>query len=134
MDVLSYIACAGVTALIVLIILGVVYLMLTSFLNNLLIPYKYKTFNLSVDELFESLDIIIKNEIELFEKSIFENSGKILNNQTFDNYYKEICGRIVEDISDEFFEKFKYYMDEESLIRFITRIVKLYLSEKILNQ
>ena len=121
-----------ITALIIVAVLICIYLLASSFVNKVLVPYKYKTFNLSTEELFQSLDIVVKNEIDMFEKSVFENGGKLLNNQTFDNYYKEICTRIVEDLSEEFLNKFEYYMDRKSLIRFITRLVRSYLSEKIL--
>lgn len=132
MYILSYLICAVITALIIVAVLICIYLLASSFVNKVLVPYKYKTFNLSTEELFQSLDIVVKNEIDMFEKSVFENGGKLLNNQTFDNYYKEICTRIVEDLSEEFLNKFEYYMDRKSLIRFITRLVRSYLSEKIL--
>lgn len=132
MNILSYLICAVITALIIVAVLICIYLLASSFVNKVLVPYKYKTFNLSTEELFQSLDIVVKNEIDMFEKSVFENGGKLLNNQTFDNYYKEICTRIVEDLSEEFLNKFEYYMDRKSLIRFITRLVRSYLSEKIL--
>ena len=132
MNILSYLICAVITALIIVAVLICIYLLTSSFVNKVLVPYKYKTFNLSTEELFQSLDIVVKNEIDMFEKSVFENGGKLLNNQTFDNYYKEICTRIVEDLSEEFLNKFEYYMDRKSLIRFITRLVRSYLSEKIL--
>lgn len=132
MNILSYLVCALITALIIVAVLICIYLLASSFVNRVLVPYKYKTFNLSTEELFRSLDIVVKNEIDIFEKSVFENGGKLLNNQTFDNYYKEICTRIVEDLSEEFLNKFEYYMDRKSLIRFITRLVRSYLSEKIL--
>lgn len=132
MNILSYLICAVITALIIIAVLICIYLLASSFVNRVLVPYKYKTFNLSTEELFQSLDIVVKNEIDIFEKSVFENGGKLLNNQTFDNYYKEICTRIIEDLSEEFLNKFEYYMDRKSLIRFITRLVRSYLSEKIL--
>ena len=132
MNILSYLICAVITAIIIVAVLICIYLLASSFVNTVLVPYKYKTFNLSTEELFQSLDIVVKNEIDMFEKSGFENGGKLLNNQTFDNYYKEICTRIVEDLSEEFLNKFEYYMDRKSLIRFITRLVRSYLSEKIL--
>lgn len=132
MNILSYLICAVITAIIIVAVLICIYLLASSFVNKVLVPYKYKTFNLSTEELFQSLDIVVKNEIDMFEKSVFENGGKLLNNQTFDNYYKEICTRIVEDLSEEFLNKFEYYMDRKSLIRFITRLVRSYLSEKIL--
>ena len=113
MNILSYLICAVITALIIVAVLICIYLLASSFVNKVLVPYKYKTFNLSTEELFQSLDIVVKNEIDMFEKSVFENGGKLLNNQTFDNYYKEICTRIVEDLSEEFLNIFEYYMNRK---------------------
>lgn len=132
MYLLYYLGYAVIVVLAVTAILLIFAAIFKKMVNDVIVPYKYKTFNLTTEELFQSLDIIIKNEIDIFEKSVFENGGKILNNQTFDNYYKEICNRVVDDLSEEFLNKFEYYMDRKALIRFITRVVRSYLSEKIL--
>ena len=113
------------------ILLIEVAVLVTIFVKKVLIPYKYKTAHLSVDDLYAMLGLIIQNEIDLYERSIFENGGNFLNNQTFENYYKDICRKIGEDISPDFYEKFGVCMNEEAVKRFIAGTVRAYLEEKI---
>lgn len=114
-----------------IVVLSTALLLAFVFVKKVLIPYKYKTAHTSVEELYEMLGLLIQNEIELYERSIFENGGSFLNNQTFDNYYKDICRKIGEDISPDFYEKFSSCMNEAAVKRFIARTVRAYLEEKI---
>ena len=101
------------------------------FVKKVITPYKIKTSHMSVEELYEMLGLLIQNEISLYERSIFESGGQFLNNQTFDNYYKDICRKIGEEISPDFYEKLSPCMHEEAVQRFIARTVRAYLEEKI---
>lgn len=130
--ILYYAAYGLIVAIVAIIIIISIVIAISYTVNKILLPYKYKTTNLSVSEMYSALQLVIQNEIDLYEKSVFENGGKMLNNQTFENYYKDICTRIVDDISEEFLDRFSYYLDRESIIRFISRTVKAYLQEKIL--
>ena len=103
----------------------------TYIINKVYIPMKYKTMNLTTEEMFSELALIIQNEINLYEKSVFENGGKFLDNRTFENYYREICDKIGNDIPEEFYAKFAYYMKPDSVKLFIARTVKSYLESKI---
>ena len=103
----------------------------TYFINKVYVPMKYKTMNLSTEEMFSELALIIQNEINLYEKSIFENGGKVLDNRTFENYYRDICDKIGEDIPPEFYERFQYYMKPDAVNKFIARTVRAYLEQKI---
>ena len=53
----------------------------TYFINKVYVPMKYKTMNLTTEEMFSELALIIQNEINLYEKSVFENGGKFLDNR-----------------------------------------------------
>ena len=103
-----------------------------TFLSRKVMPqYKIKTAGLSFAEMLTSLNTIIENEIELYEKSIFEGGGKIGSNAQFENYYKDLVERILGDLSDEFFNRMCVYMSKEALVAFICRLVKAYLGEKV---
>ena len=115
----------------IIVVLIVISILAAVFINKVLIPYKYKTAHLTVEELYSMLGLLIQNEINLYEKSVFENGGNFLNNQTFDNYYKDICRKIGEDISPEFYKKFDSCMNEAAVKRFIARTVRAYLEDKI---
>ena len=115
----------------IIVVLIVLTILAAIFVDKVLIPYKYKTAHLTVDELYSSLALLIQNEIDLYERSVFENGGNFLNNQTFDNYYKDICRKIGEDISPDFYLKFGSCMNETAVKRFIARTVRAYLEEKI---
>ena len=115
----------------IIVVLIVISILAAIFVNKVLIPCKYKTAHLTVEELYSMLGLLIQNEINLYEKSVFENGGNFLNNQTFDNYYKDICRKIGEDISPEFYKKFGSCMNEAAVKRFIARTVRAYLEDKI---
>ena len=114
------------TALIVLITMAITFLF-----KEILPEYKIKTSGLTFADMLTSLNTIIENEIELYEKSIFEGGGKIGSNAQFENYYKDLVERILGDLSDEFFNRMCVYMSKEALVAFICRLVKAYLGEKV---
>lgn len=101
------------------------------FVNKVYVPMKYKTMNMTTEEMFNELSLIIQNEITLYEKSIFENGGKFLENRTFENYYRDICNKIGADIPPEFYERFAYYMAPDAVNKFIARTVRTYLEQKL---
>ena len=83
-------------------------------------------------ELLVSLNAIIENEINVYERSIFDGGRKIVNNSQYNNYYKDLAERIIDDLSPEFFERVSFFMKKEAIVSLICRTVKDYLSEKIL--
>ena len=116
-----------ITAIIVEIVIA------ASFICKKVLPY-YKRYsaNLSMSELMVSLNTIIENEINVYERSIFDGGRKIINNSQYNNYYKDLAERIIDDLSPEFFERVSFFMKKEAIVSLICRTVKDYLSEKIL--
>ena len=116
-----------ITAIIVEIVIA------ASFICKKVLPY-YKRYsaNLSMSELMVSLNTIIENEINVYERSIFDGGRKIVNNSQYNNYYKDLAERIIDDLSPEFFERVSFFMKKEAIVSLICRTVKDYLSEKIL--
>ena len=116
-----------ITAIIVEIVIA------ASFICKKVLPY-YKRYsaNLSMSELLVSLNTIIENEINVYERSIFDGGRKIVNNSQYNNYYKDLAERIIDDLSPEFFERVSFFMKKEAIVSLICRTVKDYLSEKIL--
>lgn len=104
---------------------------ITFILKKVMPRYKIKVSGLSFSEMLTALNTIIENEIALYERSVFEGGGKIGASSQFENYYNDIVNRILEDLSDEFFERMSVYMSKESIVAFICRLIKAYLAEKV---
>lgn len=102
------------------------------FYKYIYLSYKKKSTVAPVEDLYQTLAIIISNEISLYERSIFEHGGKIVTNATFDNYYRDICQRIHDSLSEELMTQFSFYLTKEAVYKIISRTVKNYLQEKIL--
>ena len=109
--------CISLVVLIVLIEILVFMVILT---KCILIPYKRKTANMDINELYQALEIFVTNEI-----------NQIVTNQNYDNFYKDLCIRITESLSDDFYNRFAYYMNKENLVKLICRMVSVYLQKKI---
>ena len=88
---------------------------------------------LSFEELFEIVNIIISNEISLYERNIFNNKGKILDKASYDNYYKDILQNVYNALSDEIVNSVTVYLDRESFYTMISREIQIYLNSKIME-
>ena len=118
-----------ITIIILEVIISIRYIVL-----KVLIPYKRYTADLSMPELLTALNAIIENQITLYNKSIFEGGQKkIASNAQFENYYRDLCDRILNDLSPEFFERMSFFMKKEAVVALICRTVKEYLSENMLR-
>ena len=116
------------------VVLSEVYLFVKILTKKIIIPYKRYTADLSMTELLTALNAVIENQIAIYEKSIFEGGAKsIASNTQFDNYYKDLCQRIVDDLSPDFFERMSFFMKKEAVIALICRTVKTYLSDHIIR-
>lgn len=80
--------------------------------------------------LMQILTATIKTELDLYENDIFSNKGGITNSN-FDNYYNDLCLRIVNSLSKQFIDQLTVYITYETIVRYIARSVKKYLSEKV---
>lgn len=102
--------------------------------NKVMIPYKRYTADLSMTELLTALNSVIENQIELYTKSVFEGGKKkIASNSQFENYYRDLCNRILDDLSPEFFDRMSFFMKKEAVVALICRTVKAYLSTNVLT-
>lgn len=103
-------------------------------INKILIPYKRSTADLSMPELLTALNAVIENQTAIYEKSIFEGGNKpIASNTQFDNYYKDLCKRILDDLSPEFFDRMSFFMKKEAVVALICRTVKVYLTDHVIK-
>jgi hypothetical protein len=88
---------------------------------------------LSFEELFEIVNIIINNEISLYERNIFNNGGRILTKASYDNYYKDILQNVYNSLSDELVNNITVYIDRDSFYTMISREIQIYLNAKIME-
>ena len=127
-----------ITALVILLIITIVILEVVIAIwfvtSKILKPYKRYTADLSMPELLTALNAVIENQITLYTKSIFEGGQKkIVSNVQFENYYRDLCNRILDDLSPEFFERMSFFMKKEAVVALVCRIVKDYLSSEVLK-
>jgi hypothetical protein len=88
---------------------------------------------LSFEELFEIVNIIINNEISLYERNIFNNGGRILTKASYDNYYKDILQNVYNSLADELVNNITVYIDRDSFYTMISREIQIYLNAKIME-
>lgn len=129
---MNYIIAFGIVCAVLLILAAAVTIFTMNFIvKKIYLPMRYQTMNLTTEEYFNELGMIIDGEIKLYEKDIFENGGKFLNDNTFENYLRDICKNIDRAIPDEFYERFSYYMSPIATKEFIVRTVRTYLTSKL---
>ena len=121
----------GIVLVVFLIMCGSVLLMLHIFYSKIYTEYKKKTSYISVEDLFTILQLIINNEISIYERNVFATRGEVVSNANFDNYYKDICERICENFTDDFYDKFSNFISKDTMIKTICHMVEVYLTEKI---
>lgn len=117
-----------------LFIWGSVIFLITSFifLKYILLPYRRRSHQLSIDELFTILQFYISTEIELYENDIFNGmENGILTNAQFENFYNDIVQNTVNSIPSTFIDKFDGSITEEYIVSIIARNTKIYLQSKI---
>lgn len=120
-----------ITVLILLLISIIsLYIAFYFFYKKIYLQYKNSVFNTTFEELIVILKMIINSEIESYENDVFTSKGS-LTNSTFDNFYKDICNKVVRDLSPEMVNQLSKYISEEMIYRIIAKTVKKYLSEKI---
>lgn len=97
--------------------------------------YKYASYTnqraeLTFEECISILQLIINSELQSYEKDIFISKGSITNSN-FENYYRDITGKIVNNLSDDLIDSFTYYITEDAIYTYIARAVKTFLTGKI---
>lgn len=109
----------------------IVIIAFTPILLLFIVPfYRKKSHQGEFGELFAILQTVVKSEIELYERDIFENQRGV-NNSNFENFYKDLCNRIITRLSPQFMREITYYVTEDMVISMIARTVKEYLVSKI---
>lgn len=114
---------SAIMVVIVIAILAILILMLLPKYRNAVRVSDYST-------LIGVLKSIIMQEIELYEKDVFENRATITN-ANFDNYYKELSNRIISFISPQLIRELEYYITYDCIITLVARSVKIYLSSRV---
>lgn len=94
--------------------------------------YNSRLDNLTFEQLFEIVNVIISNEISLYERNIFNNGGKILDKSTYDTYYKDIFKNVLDALSDELVSNITKYLKKDSFYSMISREIMVYLNGKVL--
>lgn len=116
---------------IILFTLVGIFALVYSIYKFILIKFKQRTQDLTIEELFNSINVIVNNEISLYERNILDNGGKIITNASYQNYYKDIMENITKALSPDIVARISFYLKEEALITWISREVKIYLNSKI---
>ena len=94
--------------------------------------YNSRLDNLTFEQLFEIVNVIISNEISLYERNIFDNGGKILDKSTYDTYYKDIFKNVLDAPSDELVSNITKYLKKDSFYSMISREIMVYLNGKVI--
>lgn len=111
-------------------ILGIFYIATYYFYKKIYLPYKKELVDLDFDSALSILKIIINTELDAYENDIFMSKGSITNSN-FDNYYKDITGKIVKNLSPALINHLSLYIREDMIYIIIARSVKKFLTEKI---
>ncbi len=120
-----------VLAIILFTLVGI-FALVYSIYRFVFIKLKPRTQDLSIEELFSSINAIVSNEISLYERNILDNGGKIITNASYQNYYKDIMENISKSLSPDIIHRLSFYIKEDALITMISREVKIYLNNKII--
>lgn len=128
---IDFIIKCGIVLVTFIIMCLMILLILHIFYTKIYVNYKKRTSYISIEELFTILQIIINNEIDIYERNVFLTRGEIVSNSNFDNVYKDICERICSNFTDEFYDKFSNFISKETMIKTICHMVQVYLTEKI---
>ena len=112
-------------------IAAIVLFVLYAFFHWVLPQFIANTRRESLTDMLIALKAVINLQLDLYEENIFNDKGDI-SNANFENYYDDITVNIINSISPEFFLKIKGYMTEDAVVSLICRIVKEYLTKKVL--
>ena len=114
----------------VAIILVMLYLFFYYFYMNIYLKYKKKNVYIDFETALAILKIIINTELDAYENDIFISKGSITNSN-FDNYYKDITGKVIKNVSPDLITYLSFYVTEDMIYLIIARSVKKFLTDKI---
>lgn len=118
--------------LIIIFVIFILLIVLIAFIYKLRNTRKDPLSELSFEQLFEIVNLIISNEVSLYERNIFNNGGKVLDKATYDNYYKDIMENVFKSFSDGLVTNITKYIDKESFYSMVSREIMVYLNNKII--
>ena len=118
--------------LIIIFVIFILLLVLIALIYKLRNTRKDPLSELSFEQLFEIANLIISNEVSLYERNIFNNGGKVLDKATYDNYYKDIMENVFKSFSDGLVTNITKYIDKESFYSMVSREIMVYLNNKII--
>lgn len=111
-------------------VMAILYFVAHHFYKRIYLPYKKELIDLDFDTALSILKVIINTELDAYETDIFMNKGSITNSN-FDNYYKDITGKIIKNLSPALISNLSLYITEDMIYIIIARAVKKFLTEKI---
>lgn len=117
--------------LIIILVIFFCVLILISVLYKLHVKSKKPLEELNFEQLFEIVNLIISNEVSLYERNIFDNGGKIFDKASYDNYYRDIMENVYKSFSTDLVNSITRYIDKESFYSMVSREIMVYLNNKI---
>ncbi len=113
------------------ILLLFIFLLFSKFITGPLVTYKRKTSYFTMEEIVSSIMAVCNVQFKLYDNNRFRESGPMLTNTSFDNYFKELSTKCLDSLSDEFYEKASMFMKEDAIALMISEYVRNYLTDKI---
>lgn len=98
----------------------------------ILYPYRIKTQTATPEQMFKFLQLIIENDIAIFDKEVLGTRDKGLTNSEYENYYTLLVTAILDGLSPDFVDRMSYLISEKHLAEIVSSIVHEYLAEKII--
>lgn len=95
------------------------------------INYRWLTVtNLSFDEMMSILNLTVRSEMDLYDRTILRFKGHI-NNSNYVNFYNDMCNHIFARIPKSFYVSMQRYITQEAIAEIITQSVQEFLVTKI---
>lgn len=117
--------------LLAIIFILFVFFLISRFITGPLVTYKRKTAYFTMEEIVSSIVAVCDVQFKLYDNNRFRESGPMLTNTSFDNYFKELSIKCLDSLSDEFYEKASMFMKEDAIALMISEYVRNYLTNKI---
>ena len=108
----------------------IIYFLVYFFFKKIFLPYKKELIDLDFETALFILKTIINTELDAYENDIFMSKGSITNGN-FENYYKDITSKIINNISADLLKHLSLYITEDMVYVIVARSVKKFLTEKI---
>ena len=91
---------------------------------------KSEGLNISFEEAFTVLGVIIQSELQVYDTDVFLGRGGITNSN-FETYYEDISKKIIAKISPDSIKELQHYITEDAIYIYVARRVRAYLTEQI---